>query len=123
MEIEVSVGEIVDKLSILSLKKEYIQDNQKLTNVNKEYDYLHEKVFTILNIDVTDYNFLLEINRSLWFVEDRLRLMESNNDFGSEFVDAARSVYLYNDRRADIKKDINLKYGSSFVEEKSYQKY
>jgi hypothetical protein len=124
MKIEVSDGEIVDKLSILQIKKENITDVDKLSNINKEYLYLHEIVFSKLNISHDDdYIKLLEVNRKLWVIEDRIRDKERDNQFDDEFIELARSVYHTNDIRANIKKEINIKYGSSFVEEKSYKEY
>jgi hypothetical protein len=124
MEIEVSVGEIVDKLSILQIKKENITDESKLVNVNKEYLYLHEIVFSKLNISHDDhYVRLLDVNKSLWDIEDKIRDKERDKEFDSEFIELARSVYFTNDKRAEIKKEINLLYSSTFVEEKSYNPY
>lgn len=124
MEIEVSVGEIVDKLSILQIKKENITDEVKLANVTKEFLYLHEIVFAKLNVSHEDqYSKLLDINRQLWNIEDRIRDKERNKEFDSEFIELARSVYFTNDKRAEMKKEINLKYSSEFVEEKSYNPY
>ena len=124
MEIEVSVGEIVDKLSILTIKKENIKDEEKLKNVDKEYQYLHEIVFSKINVNYEeDYLRLEEVNRKLWKIEDDIRDKEKSKEFDEDFIELARSVYFTNDVRASIKKDINLKYGSQFVEEKSYSKY
>ena len=124
MEIEVSVGEIVDKLSILQIKTKNITDNDKLKNITKEYLYLHEIVFSKLNISHDDqYVRLLEVNRELWDIEDKIRDKERDKEFDSEFIELARSVYFTNDKRAEIKKEINLKYNSTFVEEKSYNPY
>lgn len=124
MKIEVSIGEIADKLSILQIKKENITDESKLENVNKEYDYLHQIVFSDLNIDHDeDYMRLVEVNRKLWKIEDDIRDKERSKEFDNDFIELARSVYFTNDVRAEIKKDINVKYGSLFVEEKSYSKY
>lgn len=123
MEIKVSIGEIVDKLSILSIKKNNIQDSAKLTNVLEEYNYLYEIVFTQLNISQEDYQVLLNINKTLWDIEDAIRVKESQKNFDGEFVSLARNVYIINDKRAEVKKSINIKYNSIFVEEKSYQQY
>ena len=120
MKIEVSVGEIVDKLSILRIKTLNIKDPEKLENVRKEYAYLYDIVFTELNIDNEDFNELVFINNKLWSIEDDIRDCERNNDFGDEFIRLARAVYWTNDERARYKKFINEKYGSDFVEEKSY---
>lgn len=125
MKIEVSIGEIVDKYTILMIKASKIQDPSKLVNINKELTYLID----ILKKEdplMTDYPLtkaLFEINKELWKVEDDLRDLERVKDFGKEFVILARNVYKLNDKRAHIKKEINMKHGSEFVEEKSYQPY
>ena len=123
MEIEVSIGEIVDKLSILRIKKNNITDEEKLVNINKEYDYLYYKVFQELKIESSDFYEMIMVNEMLWNVEDSIRRKEKNKEFDQDFIEMARSVYITNDRRAEIKKSINKKYNSEFVEEKSYEKY
>lgn len=123
MEIEVSIGEIVDKLSILKIKKNNISDDKKLININKEYFYLYHKVFQELNVDELDFNTLYVVNEELWSIEDKIRLKEKNKEFDDIFIDLARSVYVTNDKRSEIKKVINKKYNSTFVEEKSYKPY
>jgi hypothetical protein len=123
MKIEVSIGEIVDKLSILQIKKENIKDSEKLKNVENEYKYLNKIVFDDLKILEMDYLELLEINSKLWIIEDDIREKEKVSDFDNDFIELARSVYFINDKRAEIKKSINLKYGSEFIEEKSYKDY
>lgn len=123
MKIEVSVGEIVDKLSILQIKTGMIKDQEKLNNVKKEYDYLYEIVFKEMKIEESDFFDMVVVNQNLWKIEDDIRQKERNKEFDSEFIELARSVYFTNDERAEIKKRINLKYGSYFVEEKSYEKY
>ena len=125
MQIEVSIGEIVDKYTILTIKASKIQDPVKLENVKKELTYLID-VLKKEDPLMTDYPLtkaLLEVNKALWKVEDELRDLERAKDFGKEFVILARNVYKLNDKRADIKKEINMKHGSNFVEEKSYQPY
>jgi hypothetical protein len=123
MKIEVSVGEIVDKLSILRIKTLNIKDPEKLENVRKEYAYLYDIVFTELNIDTEDFNELVFINNKLWSIEDDIRDKERTKEFDEEFIHLARQVYRVNDERAKFKKYINEKYGSEFVEEKSYAEY
>jgi hypothetical protein len=123
MKIEVSIGEIVDKLSILGIKKRYIEDVSKLENVLKEYEYLYEIVFDQLGISREDYNVLSHINQLLWQIEDDIRDKERAQEFDTQFIELARAVYITNDKRAQIKKEINTKYGSDFVEEKSYANY
>jgi hypothetical protein len=123
MKIEISIGEIVDKLSILQIKKNNIQDVIKLENINKEYEYLNDVVFNELKISKEDFFNLVLINEDLWEIEDKIRFKERDKEFDTDFIELARSVYFTNDKRAEIKKEINLKYGSLFVEEKSYSKY
>ena len=125
MNIEVSHGEIVDKLTILEIKKKNITDVEKLNNITKEYDYLVSIVEKDLGISLSspEYQKLLSINQELWVIEDDIRDKERNKEFDEEFVRLARAVYFTNDIRANIKKEINVKYFSGFVEEKSYQPY
>ena len=125
MNIEVSHGEIVDKLTILQIKKENITDPIKLDNIVKEYNYLLSIVENDLGISTESPEFLelLSINKELWVIEDDIRDKERIKEFDEDFVKLARSVYYTNDVRAKIKKEINLKYSSGFVEEKSYQSY
>ena len=122
MKIEIGIGEVVDKWTILSIKILNITDKDKLGNITKERTYLNTVIEPeILHDPLVDE--LLKINKSLWDVEDRLRDCERNKIFDEHFVQLARSVYILNDKRAHIKKEINIKYGSDFVEEKSYQPY
>jgi hypothetical protein len=125
MNIEVSHGEIVDKLTILQIKKENITDPIKLDNIVKEYNYLLSIVENGLGISTesSEYLELLSINNELWVIEDDIRDKERIKEFDEDFVKLARAVYYTNDVRAKIKKEINLKYSSGFVEEKSYQSY
>ena len=125
MNIEVSHGEIVDKLTILQIKKENITDPSKLDNIVKEYNYLLSVVENDLGISLEspEYLELLSINKELWVIEDDIRDKERIKEFDEDFIKLARSVYYTNDVRAKIKKEINLKYSSGFVEEKSYQSY
>jgi hypothetical protein len=123
MNIEVSIGEIVDKLTILEIKKERIQEEEKLKNIIKEYDYLYDIVFNQLLIEKEDFKNLKDVNISLWEIEDYIRDKERDKIFDEQFVVLARSVYITNDVRAKVKKEINIKYKSNFVEEKSYKSY
>jgi hypothetical protein len=125
MNIEVSHGEIVDKLTILQIKKQNIIDPIKLNNIVKEYDYLLSVVENDLGISTKspEYLELLSINNELWVIEDDIRDKERLKQFDDDFIKLARAVYHTNDVRAKIKKEINLKYGSLFVEEKSYSNY
>lgn len=125
MKIEVSIGEIVDKLTILDIKMSNILDPQKLINISKEYGYLKDVVEDDLGIPTSseEYIKLLNINKELWDIEDDIRDKERNKEFDERFIELARAVYVTNDKRAEAKKEINLKFGSNFVEEKSYAKY
>lgn len=123
MKIEVSVGEIVDKLSILQIKTEHIKDDEKLNNVKKEYDYLYDVVFNDMKIEQSDFFDMVSINKILWKIEDDIREKERSKTFDVEFIELARAVYVTNDKRAEVKKGINFKYKSGFVEEKSYKEY
>lgn len=122
MNIEVSIGEIIDKWTILSIKALNIKDKDKLVNVFKEKNYLNNIISPeMLHDPLVDD--LLKVNKNLWDVEDRLRNCERSKVFDEHFVQLARSVYILNDKRSHIKKEINMKYSSIFVEEKSYQSY
>ena len=123
MKIEVSIGEIVDKLSILQIKTQFIQYEVKLKNVKTEYDYLYNIVFNEMKIEQSDFSDMVSINQKLWKIEDDIRDKERDKEFDNVFVELARSVYVTNDERAEVKKGINVKYGSLFVEEKSYKQY
>jgi len=123
MKIEVSIGEIVDKLSILQIKTQFIKDEIKLKNVKTEYDYLYNIVFNEMKIEQSDFSDMVSINQKLWKIEDDIRDKERDKEFDNVFVELARSVYVTNDERAEVKKGINVKYGSLFVEEKSYKQY
>ena len=129
MKIEVSNGEIIDKYTILEIKRVEIKDEKKLVNVQHEYDVLTPIVKCIYD-EVSDesklkelHNDLLTINKKLWKIEDDIRECERNKDFGQTFVDLARAVYFTNDDRSLVKKDINTLTGSDLVEEKSYEDY
>jgi len=125
MEIMVSIGEVLDKISILDIKKTKITDENKLKNIIFEYSHLVEKIQKKYNgiFENSEYRSVYEVNLKLWDVEDDIRIQELNKDFSQKFIDLARNVYFLNDKRAEIKKDINLKYDSKIVEEKSYEKY
>jgi hypothetical protein len=125
MIIEISHAEIVDKLTILQIKKENITEQSKLDNIIKEYNYLLSIVENDLGISTesSEYLELLSINKELWVIEDDIRDKERLKEFDEEFIKLARAVYFTNDVRAKVKKEINLKYSSGFVEEKSYQPY
>jgi len=122
MYIEVSIGEIADKISILVIKNERILDPEKLKNVQKELSLLVEAFPAEILIDKL-YTELSSINLSLWAIEDNIREHERLGEFNDEFIQLAREVYITNDKRAAVKKAINIKYGSDIVEEKSYKQY
>ena len=123
MKIEVSIGEVVDKYTILTIKKLFIHDSEKLANVEKEWKIIKSALVKKYPETLTDAftQELYDINKKLWKVEDDLRDYEHKSDFGEKFVELAREVYQLNDVRAIIKKQINQKYGSELVEEKSYK--
>lgn len=123
MKIEVSNGEIIDKITILQIKLERISDKDKLANLKREYDELINVSSSI--IDSTDplYQALYKVNCELWDIEDHIRDLERNKRFGKDFIDTARAVYIKNDRRSELKREINIKTSSGFIEEKSYEKY
>ncbi|PID68178.1 MAG: hypothetical protein CR968_02845 [Flavobacteriia bacterium] len=123
MKIEVSNGEIVDKLTIIELKLKYIQDKTKRKNLKTEYEVLDKAVAQIIAKDHELYQELLSINQELWDIEDTIRDLERQKDFGEKFIETARAVYFTNDRRSEVKKKINELTGSQLIEEKSYQKY
>lgn len=128
MKIEVSNGEIVDKHTILAIKLNKIKNEDKLKNIQKEYDELTPYVNEIKSlIPETEfeslYNSLVFINNRLWTIEDELRVLEKEKNFEGRFVDLARSVYHDNDSRAEIKKQINIKTNSDLIEEKDYVTY
>ena len=119
--VSVSIGELMDKYSILLIKKERICDDKKIELVNKEIDALSFNAEKY----VSDRLFLdlLNINKKLWEVEDKIREKEYNKIFDSDFIELARSVYITNDIRAEIKRNINEKYNSELQEVKSYSNY
>jgi hypothetical protein len=123
MKIEVSNGEIIDKLTIIQIKLERIKDSGKLLNLKMEYDVLRDASAAILDQEDPLYKSLYNVNCDLWDIEDKIRELERKNDFGAEFIETARSVYIFNDRRSEIKREINIRTSSGLIEEKSYQKY
>jgi hypothetical protein len=122
--VPISVGELVDKLTILKIKRLYITDKQKLENVENEYNELIV-LFHNLNLIDTDEDFinLLQVNENIWQNEDKIRNKEREKNFDEDFINYARDIYHYNDERAEIKKRINIKNNSFIIEEKSYQDY
>jgi len=123
---EISVGEFLDKITILEIKSERIKDETKLTNIHKELETLRStwqaSPFSQQDIN-TEIAELKSINEQLWEIEDDIRIQESQGSFGQKFIDLARAVYVVNDQRAAVKRTINIKVGSELVEEKSYQDY
>ena len=125
MKVEISDGELLDKLSILKIKEKFIGDPDKLENINNEIDALSPLCIDLLgSLEISDlYHQLIFVNTKLWEVEDQLRIKEKAQEFDEEFIRLARSVYYTNDERAELKKKINTISGSFLVEEKSYQDY
>jgi hypothetical protein len=123
MKIEVSNGEIIDKLTIIQIKLERIKDKAKLANLKKEYDILFKASSSIISITDPLYTALYHVNCELWDIEDRIRDLERRKDFGNDFISTAREVYFKNDRRSELKREINIKTSSGLIEEKSYEKY
>lgn len=126
VNVEISIGEFFDKVTILEIKKARISDPAKLVNINKELDGLNQLLaglpFSRESIN-REFAELKQINEKLWVIEDDIRDKEAKKQFDQVFIDLARAVYITNDRRSEVKRDINLKLGSDFVEEKSYEKY
>ena len=118
-----SIGELIDKITILELKKKYMNET-KLKNVEKELKLL-KYILQDKNLDIELglVNDLRNVNNNLWKIEDKIRKKESNQEFDDDFIELARSVYKENDKRSYIKKEINQKYNSKIIEEKSYDKY
>lgn len=125
INVPISPGELLDKITILEIKSENIDNKEKLANVKTELELLSQ----IWNSTSPDPSLdalkqeLKDNNKALWDIEDKIRIKESNNEFDQVFIELARSVYIQNDKRADTKKKINLKLGSLIVEEKSYADY
>ena len=124
--VEVSVGELLDKISILEIKSEKIKDPEKLNYIKDEYKILKDQ----LNTNIKDYseveslyNSLKEINSKLWVIEDDKRLCEKNSEFGEKFIKLSRDVHFLNDERSKLKLEINNKTGSKIKEIKEYTKY
>lgn len=126
IEIPVSFGELIDKLTILEIKKSKITDNEKLKNIQLEFELLNNKYQTKLK-DTKElqvfYDALLKVNHKLWKIEDKIRILENNKEFNEEFIDLARSVYKLNDERFAIKNEINKTFDSEIQEQKEYENY
>ena len=121
----VSLGELVDKISILHIKSIKIKNNEKLTLVKEELSLLEQTLNDhIKSDDIKPFlDSLIDINSKLWVIEDDIRDCERDKNFDQKFIDLARSVYFTNDKRSEIKLEINKKFGSKIVEVKSYEKY
>lgn len=126
VSVEISIGEFFDKITILEIKRERIQQADKLENINNELDALNALLeqLPFSRDDVADEVAELKaINEKLWVIEDDIRDKEAAKAFDQEFIELARAVYFTNDKRSDVKRAINLKLGSDFIEEKSYEEY
>ena len=124
--VEVSFGELLDKISILEIKKEKIKDPEKLRFINNEHEVLKDQFLKNVKSDKkvdSLFKFLKEINNKLWVIEDDKRLCEKNSDFGDEFIKLSRDVHFLNDERAKIKLEINNHTGSKIKEIKEYTSY
>lgn len=126
IKVPVSFGEVLDKITILEIKSERIKDEEKVRNVKLELDELSATWDEAVKDQdaIADLRKQLKsVNEELWVIEDDIRDEEAAQDFGPKFIELARAVYVTNDKRAALKKEINLALGSRFVEEKSYQDY
>jgi hypothetical protein len=121
----VSLGELVDKLSILHIKNINIKDDEKLKLIREELELLNQTLNKhIKKNDIQNYlDSLIEINSKLWVIEDDIRDCERDKKFDQTFIDLARSVYFTNDKRSEVKLEINKKFGSKIIEVKSYEEY
>ena len=127
IKIEISGGELLDKISILSIKRDKIKDSKKLTEINRELLFLEQHGNKIRSQDDIQYdnflNKLILINSKLWDIEDKIRVFEKKAAFKDEFISLARNVYFTNDERFECKNEINDFYGSEIVEVKEYVEY
>lgn len=123
---EIAIGELVDKITILKLKIENITDEAKLANIRTELASLektyNEAVTKNDTIEKLEHE-LLAINHKLWVIEDEIRECEARQDFGEKFIELARAVYITNDERCKVKRELNMALGSNIIEEKSYKDY
>ena len=124
--VEISAGELIDKITILEIKLEHIRDEAKRANISREYaalvGALHREIVDDQRLSRLRGE-LKSVNAELWRIEDKIRAQEREQTFGDEFIASARAVYRTNDKRARLKRDINLLAGSELVEEKSYEVY
>ena len=124
--VEVSVGELFDKISILEIKKDKIKDKEKLKYIIDEYNLLKEQMVNKVKLNEklsSLFNTLKDINSKLWVIEDDKRLCEKNSDFGEKFIKLSRDIHFLNDKRASIKLEINNQTGSKIKEIKEYTNY
>jgi len=124
--VEVSIGELLDKISILEIKREKIKNAEKLSFVSEEYNTLKDYLNKSIDLDTEIKKYfsdLKKVNLKLWVIEDEIRICEKSSDFGKKFIELARNVYFFNDERAKIKLDINKHTGSKIVEVKDYVDY
>ena len=124
--VEVSVGELFDKISILEIKKDKIKDKEKLKYIVDEYNLLKEQMVNKVKLNEklsSFFNALKDINSKLWVIEDDKRLCEKNSDFGEKFIKLSRDIHFLNDKRASIKLEINNQTGSKIKEIKEYTSY
>ena len=121
----ISLGELIDKISILLIKEKKITDMKKNNLIREELELLQKTLNNAINnTSINNYlNQLIDVNSTLWKIEDQIRDCEKNNKFDQDFIELARSVYITNDKRSEIKLEINNKFGSKIVEVKSYTKY
>ena len=121
----VSLGELIDKISILHIKNKNIKDDEKLKLIREELKLLNSTLDDhIKKNDIQEFlDALIKINSELWIIEDEIRDCERSKKFDEKFISLARSVYITNDKRSEIKLDINKKFGSEIVEVKSYEEY
>ena len=121
----ISLGELVDKISILHIKNINITNEEKLKLIREELELLNQTLNKhIKSNDIQNYlDSLIEINSKLWVIEDDIRDCERNKKFDQTFIDLARSVYFTNDKRSEVKLEINKKFGSKIIEVKSYEEY
>jgi len=130
LQIEISIGEAIDRLTILKIKLTKIKNYDQLKNIRTEHDLLEKAIHKFypeapifpLRLD-SIFGDLYKVNEELWDVEDEIRLLERDKNFGAKFIELARKVYVTNDKRAKIKKQINLNMNSNLIEEKSYAPY
>ncbi len=124
--VEVGAGELIDKITILAIKTEKISDRAKLANIKREIDALaparQHLVDIYPGVEILEAELQI-VNEALWIIEDEIRACEGAKDFGPTFIELARSVYIQNDKRAELKKKINLLCNASIIEEKSYQSF